>query len=85
LCFVYSDNHKPSFIYPSLQEENLHPACIVEVGPEPSFQPIEKNEVYISILPESNQPCNHESDEVDSNPSEISSPSVITLSLAISL
>ena len=57
----------------------MQPAYIVEVGPETSFHPIDKNEVYMSILPESNQPCNHESDEVDSNPSKISSPSTITV------
>jgi hypothetical protein len=31
LCFVYSDDHHPSFIYPSLEEEDLHTACIVDV------------------------------------------------------
>jgi hypothetical protein len=31
LCFVYSDDHHPSFIYPSLEEEDLHTACIVDI------------------------------------------------------
>jgi hypothetical protein len=77
LCFVYSDEHQPSFIYPSLLEENLQHACVVKVGPETSFQPIENNEVYISIPPENTQPCDHENDEIDSKPSRISLSSVI--------
>jgi hypothetical protein len=78
LCFVYSNDHKPYFTYPSLLEENLQLACVVEVGPEPSLQPIEKNEVYISIPPEHAQPCDHENDEIDSKPSQILLPSAIT-------
>jgi hypothetical protein len=62
-----------------LEEEDLPSACVVDVGLESSFQPIEKDEVYIEIPPEINQPCNHESDEVDSKPSQISSPSAITV------
>jgi hypothetical protein len=77
LCFVYSDEHQPYFIYPSLLEENVHPACVVEVGLETSFLPIEKNEVYISIPPEHTQPRDHENDKSDSNPSQISLSSVI--------
>ena len=78
LCFVYSDDHKPSFIYPSLEEENLHTACVVDVGLVSSLQPIEKNEVYISIPPEHAQPCDHENDEIDSKPSHILLPPAIT-------
>jgi hypothetical protein len=77
LCFVYSDEHQPYFIYPSLLEENVHPACVVEVGLETSFLPIEKNEVYISIPPEHTQPRDHENHKSDSNPSQISLSSVI--------
>jgi hypothetical protein len=79
LCFVYSDDHKPSFIYPSLEEENMHTACVVDVDHVSSLQPIEKNEVYISILPEHAQPCNLEDDKSDLSPYQILSPSAITV------
>jgi hypothetical protein len=77
LFFVYSDDHQHSFIYPSLEEEGLHSACVVDVDHVSSPQPIEKNEVYISILPEHAQPCNHEDDEIDSLSSQILSPTTI--------
>ena len=31
LCFVYSDDHQPTFVYPYLEEENLQPPYIVDV------------------------------------------------------
>jgi hypothetical protein len=31
LCFVYSDDHQSSFIYPSLEEEDLPSSCVVDV------------------------------------------------------
>jgi hypothetical protein len=65
LCFVYSDDHKPSFVYPSLEEEGIHFACVVDVDHVSSPQPIEKNEVYISIPPEIAHPYSHGNDEID--------------------
>jgi hypothetical protein len=52
LFFVYSDDHQHSFVYPSLEEEGLHSACVVDVDHVSSSQPIEKDEVHISIPPE---------------------------------
>jgi hypothetical protein len=71
LCFVYSDDHQHSFIYPSLEEEGLHSACVVDVDHVSSPQPIEKNEVYISILLEHALSCNHVNDGIDSLSSQI--------------
>jgi hypothetical protein len=68
LFFVYSDDHKPSFIYSSLEEENLHASCVVDVDLVSSLQPIEKNEVYISILLEHAQPYNLEDDKSELSP-----------------
>jgi hypothetical protein len=77
--FVYLNENQPYFIYPSLLEENFQPSCVVEVGPEPSLQPIENIKVYISITHEHAQPCDHENDEIDSKPSHILLPYAITL------
>jgi hypothetical protein len=30
-CFVYSDDHQHTFVYPSLQEESFSHNCVVEV------------------------------------------------------
>ena len=78
LCFVYSDDHQPSFIYPSLEEEDLHTACMVDIDLVSPSQPVHKNEVYIFIPPEHDQPCDHENDEVESKPSHILLPSPIS-------
>jgi hypothetical protein len=32
-CFFYSVDHQPSFIYPSLEEEAIVYACVVDVDP----------------------------------------------------
>ena len=68
LCFVYSDDHQPSFIYPSLEEEDPPFAYVVYVDLVASPQPIHKDELCIEIPPEFDHPCNLESDEVDSKP-----------------
>jgi hypothetical protein len=34
-CFVYSVDHQPSFIYPSLEEEAILSACVVDTDPQP--------------------------------------------------
>jgi hypothetical protein len=65
LFFVYSDDHQHSFVYPSLEEEGLHSACVVDVDHVSSSQPIEKDEVHISIPPEIDQPYSHGNHEVD--------------------
>jgi hypothetical protein len=56
----------------------LHSTCIVDHSVS-SPQPIEKNEVYISILSEHVQHCNFEDDQIDSKPYQILSPSTITI------
>ena len=45
-CFVYSENHYPSCIYPSLEEETQQP-CIVDVDSISLPQPIPKDEICI--------------------------------------
>jgi hypothetical protein len=77
LCFIYLDDHKPSFIYPSLEEENLHTTCVVDVDPVSSLQSIGKNKIYISILPKHAQPYNLEDDKSELYPYQILSPFVI--------
>jgi hypothetical protein len=67
LCFVYSADHQSSFIYPSLEEEDLPSAFVVDVDLIPSPQPIHKDELCIEIP--------HEIDR----PSQVSSPSVVTV------
>jgi hypothetical protein len=79
LCFVYSDDHKPSFIYPSLEKEDLPSTCVVDVDLVSSPQPIHKDEICIQIPPEFDHPCNLEEVEIDSKPSQISLPSAITV------
>jgi hypothetical protein len=47
LFFVYSNDHKPSFVYPYLEEESLHSSCVIDVDHVSSPQLIEKDEVHI--------------------------------------
>jgi hypothetical protein len=65
LCFVYSDDHQPTFIYPSLQEENLQPPYIVDGDPIYLPQPIHKDEFYIQIPLKSDHSCNLEDIETE--------------------
>ena len=74
LCFVYSDDHQPTFVYPSLEEENLQPSYVVDVDPISSSQPVHKNEFCIQIPFEFNQSCNLEEVKTDSEPAQISIP-----------
>jgi hypothetical protein len=76
LCFVYLDNHEPTFIFPSLQEENLQPPYVVDVDPISLPQPIHKYELYNQIPPESDHPCDLEEIEIDEKISQISLSSV---------
>jgi hypothetical protein len=78
LCFVYSDDHQPSFIYPSLEEEDLHIACIVDVDSVFSPKPVHKDDLCIQIPLDFDQPCNLTEVETDSKPNQISSPFSIT-------
>jgi hypothetical protein len=78
LCFVYSEDYQPSFIYPCL-EEDLQPACIVDVDLVFFPQPVHKNDHCISIPLESDQPCDLEEIE------NVSKPYKISISLAINV
>ena len=49
LCFVYSDDHKPSGTYPSLEEESHHYSCFIDVDPIPSFEIHVQNYIHIPI------------------------------------
>jgi len=60
-------------------EEILSHTCVVEVDPLSLPQPIYKYEVCIQIPLEPDHPCNIEEIEIVSKPSEISSPSNITI------
>jgi hypothetical protein len=76
LCFVYSDDHQSSFIYPYLEEEDLHTACIVYVDSVSLPQPIHKDEFYIQIPLESDHSCNLEEIETNEKLFQISISSV---------
>ena len=75
-CFVYLENHHPSCIYPSLEEEILKP-CIVDVDSVTLPKPIHKDYHCISFPLESDQPCDLEKIEIVSDPVQISAPLAI--------
>jgi hypothetical protein len=77
-CFVYSENHHPSCIYPSLEEEDLHTAYIVDIDSVALPQPIHKDDHYIQIPPEFDQSCNLTEVGTDSKPIQSSVPFCIT-------
>ena len=77
LSFVYLDDHQPTFVYPYLEEENLHHPYLVDVDPISSPQPTHKDELCIQIHFEFDQPCNLEEVETDSKTSKISAPYAI--------
>ena len=77
LCFVYSDDHQPTFVHPFLEEENLHPPHVIDVDPISSPQPAHKDEHYIQIIVEFNQPSDLEEIKTNSKPSQISAPYAI--------
>jgi len=76
LCFVYSENHHPSCIYLSLEEEILQP-CIVDVDSVALPQPIHKDDHCIFFPSESDKPCDLEKIEIVSDLVQISAPLVI--------
>ena len=53
-CFVYSDDHKPSGTYPSLEEEILHSSCFIDVDPIPSFEIHVQHDIHTPISLEPN-------------------------------
>jgi hypothetical protein len=75
-CFVYSENHHSSYIYPSL-EGYLQPNYIVDVESVLLPQPVHINEHFISIPLQYDQPCDLEEIEIDSKP--IQSSTLITI------
>ena len=77
LCFVYSDDHQPTFVHPSLKEENLQPPYVIDVDPISSPQPAHKDELCIPILYYFNRPCNLEEIKNGSKHSHISAPYAI--------
>ena len=48
-CFVYSDDHKPSSTYPSLEEESMHSSCFIDVDHIPSFEIHVQHDIHIPI------------------------------------
>jgi hypothetical protein len=48
LCFVYSDDNRPSFIYLSLEEENMPSSYVVDTDLVSSPLPIHKIEICIA-------------------------------------
>jgi hypothetical protein len=79
LYFVYSDDNKPSFIHPSLEEEDIPYSCVVDANPVSSPQPIHKIEICIASPLEIDHPCSLEEVENDSQPSQISLPPVVSI------
>ena len=57
LCFVYSYDNRPSFIYPSLEEEDIPSYCVVDANIVPSLQPVHKSEICIASPLEIDHPC----------------------------
>ena len=77
LFFVYSNNNRPSFIYPSLKEENMPSSCVVDIDLVSSPLPIHKSEICIASPLEIDCPCSPEEVENNSQSSQISLPSII--------
>jgi hypothetical protein len=77
LCFVYSDDYQPYFIYPSL-EEDLQPTCIVDVDLISSSPSISKNEFCNLVPPDLDKSCDLQEIKIDSRPYQISTPFSIT-------
>jgi hypothetical protein len=57
LFFVYSDDNKPSFIFPSLEEEDMPSSCVVDVDLLSSPQPMDKSEICIGFPHEIDHSC----------------------------
>jgi len=72
-CFVYSKNHHPSCIYPSLKEEILQP-YIVDVDSLSSPHPILKDESFIPLPIEYDHSSDFVKIKIDSKPVQSSTP-----------
>ena len=70
-CFVYSDDHKPSSTYPTLEEENLHSSCVIDVDPIPSFEIHVQHDKHIPISLEADYSGHLVENKVDLLPSTI--------------
>jgi len=57
LFFVYSNDHKPTIVYPSLEKDSLHSSYVVDVDPIPSAETHEEDDVHISISHEPDYSC----------------------------
>jgi hypothetical protein len=79
LFFVYLYDNRPSFIYPSLEEENIPSYCVVDTDIVSSPMPIHKCEICITSPLEINHPCSAEEVENNSQYSQILLPSVIPI------
>jgi hypothetical protein len=77
LCFVYSNDNRPSFIYPSLEEGNMPSSCVVDIDLVSSPLPIHKSEICIASPLEIDRPCSLEEVENNSQSSQISLPFII--------
>jgi hypothetical protein len=62
-----------------LEEEDILSSCVVDVDLVSSPDPIHKSDICAGFPIEIDHPCNFEQVENDSNPSQISLPSVITV------
>jgi hypothetical protein len=70
LCFVYSDDCNPTNAYYPLGNEDLSSSCTINLDLIPSCEPIEKDEVYVSISPKIDSYCKPVDYKVDT-PSEV--------------
>ena len=77
LSFLDLDDNRPSFIYPSLEEEHMPSYCVVDINIVSLPLPIHKNEICIASPLEIDHPCSPEEVENNSQSSQISSPSII--------
>jgi hypothetical protein len=77
LYFVYLDDNRISFIYPSLEEGNMPSSCVVDTNLVSPPLPIHKSEICIASPLEIDHPCIPEEVENNSHSSQISSPSII--------
>jgi hypothetical protein len=65
-CFVYSENHHSSYIYPTLKEEILQPACIAELDSVASPLPVHKDKFCIPFPLEYDNPSDFVEVEINS-------------------
>jgi hypothetical protein len=77
LFFLYLYDNRPSFIYSSLEEENMPSSCVVDTDLMSSPMPIHKSEICIAYPLEIDHPCSPKVVEKNSQPSQIPLPSII--------